>query len=232
MAPPWAAVILAGGQARRLGGADKPGITVRGRTLVTTVVSVAVQAGARRIVVVGPGRPDLTTEVAAAADQKAPAVVVEFAREDPPGTGPVPALRAGLALVAEPWLALLAADLPFVQRLHLRAILAAARRSGGAMLTDDQGRPQWLASCWRTAGLRHALAGYGGDSLRGLLDPLQGTPLTMLPRSGQPPPWLDCDTPEDVAAARGWPLPGRPCNPPGNLEVPARAPDEPGLSPQ
>ncbi len=69
------------------------------------------------------------------------------------------------------------------------------------MLVDGQGRSQWLASCWRTATLRSALACYQGDSLGGLLGPLRPTVVTNSAVAGQPPAWLDLDTAEDVAAA-------------------------------
>jgi molybdopterin-guanine dinucleotide biosynthesis protein A len=189
-------VILAGGRARRLGGADKPGIAIGGRTLVATAVGAAVAAGTHQVIVVGPPRPELITEK--------PATAVEFTCEDPAGCGPVPAVRAGLDLVTEPWLVLLAGDMPFLREQHLQAILRAARHSGGAMMIDDTGRPQWLASCWRTTDLRRALTTYSGDSLRGLLEPRRGVPVMMPPEPGEPAPWLDCDTPADLTAARDW----------------------------
>jgi molybdopterin-guanine dinucleotide biosynthesis protein A len=137
-------------------------------------------------------------------------MAIDFTTERPPGAGPVPALRAGLLLVTEPWLLLLAADLPFLRDSHLRELVAAARQSGGAMLVDDHARAQWLVSCWRADALRTALAGYRGGSLGGLLGPLRGAELTraglagagLAIPAGQAPPWLDCDTPEDLAAAR------------------------------
>jgi molybdopterin-guanine dinucleotide biosynthesis protein A len=146
--------------------------------------------------VVGSPRPGLAGELAAWG------CAVTFTTEQPPGAGPVPALRAGLQLIAAPWLILLAADLPFLRDSHLRALLAAAtgQQARGAMLVDDQGRPQWLASCWRTADLTAALAGYQGSSLGGVLGPLRPVEVTVAPE--QAPPWLDCDTPQDVAAAR------------------------------
>ncbi len=55
-------------------------------------------------------------------------------REDPPGSGPVPALRRGLAEVAAPWVFLLAADLPFIRAGHLGSLLAAA---SGSRLTSE-----------------------------------------------------------------------------------------------
>jgi molybdopterin-guanine dinucleotide biosynthesis protein A len=179
------AVILAGGRARRLGGADKPGMVVGGRPLIAWVADAV--AGAAVVVVVGPARPDLPDAVAV--------------REDPPGAGPVPALRTGLAEVTAPWVALLAADLPFLRAAHVGELLAAAREHGrGAILADDGGREQWLAGVWRTAALREALAGYQGASLGGLLGPLRPEPVGSAERR---PPWYDCDTPEDLEAATG-----------------------------
>ncbi|GAA3162009.1 NTP transferase domain-containing protein [Nonomuraea roseoviolacea] len=108
MSAGYDAVVLAGGEARRLGGADKPGLVVGGRTLLERVAGAV--SGAGRVVVVGPVRD-------------VPGVV--FTREDPPGGGPVPALRAGLREVTAPRVVLLAADLPFLAPSHVAALLAA-----------------------------------------------------------------------------------------------------------
>ena len=183
-------MLLAGGRASRLGGADKPAITIAGRTLLARVAAAAADAGAGRVVVVGPARAGLS------------GIPAEFTTEEPPGAGPVPALRAGLGRVAEPWLLLLAADLPFLTGPHLRALCAAAQDAqAGALLTDGDGRPQWLVSCWRTDRVRSALAGYRDASLGGLLGPLRPASVTPGRVPGEPPPWLDCDTSEDLAAA-------------------------------
>jgi molybdopterin-guanine dinucleotide biosynthesis protein A len=179
---PFDAVILAGGRARRLGGADKPGMPVGGRPLIARVAEAV--SGAERIVVVGPPRPGLE-----------PAIVV---REDPPGAGPVPALRAGLAQVRSPRVALLAADLPFLTAADVTRLLRAVSGTG-AVMVDDDGREQWLAGAWRTDRLRAALDGYEGASLRGLLAPL--APVTLASAAGERPPWYDCDTPEELARA-------------------------------
>jgi len=190
-----AALVLAGGQASRLGGADKPGIEVGGRTLLAAVAMAAAGAGAWHVVVVGPARPELAAALPGGAR-------VDFTTERPAGAGPVPALRAGLTRVREPWLLLLAADLPFLRDSHLRELVEAAKRSGaGALLVDGDDRPQWLVSCWRTASLRTALAGYAGSSLGGLLGPLRAAHVAVA-AGGEAPPWQDCDTPEDVATAR------------------------------
>jgi len=180
-------IILAGGAAVRLAGRDKPALVVGGRSLLEAVIAAG--AGAERVIVVGPPRDGPTT------------TAVLFVSEDPPGAGPVPALRRGLGEVRAPWIALLAADLPFLRPAHVAALLTAAREQGtGAVLADDMERPQWLAGAWRTEAVRSALDAYQGSSLRGVLGPLRPA-LTRAP--GEPPPWLDCDTPEDLAWARG-----------------------------
>jgi molybdopterin-guanine dinucleotide biosynthesis protein A len=225
------AVILAGGRATRLGGTDKPALAVGGQSLVAAVAAAAAAAGARQVVLVGPRRPELLpslpdSESAGAEPGVRPeaepgpvpcpraAVTVEFTREQPPGAGPVPALAAGLRLARTRQVLLLAADLPFLRPWHLRDLAAAAAASGGAVLADDGGRPQWLTSCWQTAPLRAALAAYPGRSLGGLLGPLDPVLVSLVsPGDGPagPPPWLDCDTPEDLAAARRLARsPGRP----------------------
>jgi molybdenum cofactor guanylyltransferase len=223
--PEFDAVILAGGRAARLGGVDKPGLVVGSQTMAAAVTSAAAAAGARRAILVGPERPDLG-QIAAALPGGLAVV-----REDPPGAGPVPALRAGLPEVRAPWVAVLAADLPFLRGGHIRALLAAALASAGeppgaagAVMTDAAGRAQWLAGCWQSARLRSALLAYDGASLRGLLGPLhpvllaagtvpgsagpEGTGTastgTASTGTGAPPPWLDCDTPAELAAARTW----------------------------
>ncbi|MDN3355291.1 molybdenum cofactor guanylyltransferase [Actinomadura sp. DC4] len=178
----YEAVVLAGGGARRLDGADKPGLLVGGRALVEWVAAAV--AGAERLTLVGPPRPELPH-----------ATVV---REDPPGGGPVPALRAGLPGVRAPQVAVLAADLPFLRPPHVEALRRSAYGRSGAVLVDADGRPQWLAGVWRTADLRAALASYGGSSLRGLMDPLDPARVRA---AGEWPAWYDCDTPSDVAAA-------------------------------
>ncbi len=187
---PFGIIVLAGGRGTRLGGRDKPGLVVGGRTLLGAVVAAGAAAGARQVIVVGPERAGLDG--------------VLFVAEEPLGAGPVPALRRGLAEAAPPWMAVLAADLPFLRADDLRALRRAAAGHDGAVLADDAGRPQWLLGCWRTETLRRATAGYDGTSLGGLLGPLGPVLVRRVPVPGEPPSWLDCDTPEDLDRARGW----------------------------
>lgn len=184
--PPYAALVLAGGRAARLGGQAKPQLEVGGRTLLGSVLGAV--ADAERRIVVGP-------------PQRVPVDVV-VVREQPPGGGPVAALRAGLPEVATDVVALLAGDLPFLTAAligDLRAALAA----DGVLVVDEGGRDQYLLGVWRTDALRAALAPAGGPaSLRRLLAGLTVDRLHPSVPPGAPPPWLDCDTPADLARAR------------------------------
>lgn len=180
---PFDAVILAGGSARRLGGVDKPGLVLAGTTVLERV---AVAAGAAaRIVVVGPHRFRPTAH---------------YVREEPAGAGPVPALRAGIAQVRSSWVALLAGDMPLLTAhsvSQLRRSAHAHGSAGGAVLVDGDGRYQWLAGMWATAPLRDALGKYSESSLRGLLAPLDPTPVPAPETTS-----IDCDTPEELELAR------------------------------
>lgn len=190
---PVDAVILAGGVAARMGGTDKPGLRVGGRTLLERVVdAVRAHAPDARVVVVGPER-------------SSPQAL--YTRETPPGGGPVPALRAGLRYVRAPRFALLAADLPHLAAVHLAALDEAARRTPGAVFVDDVGHEQWLTGVWHTETVRTALAAYRRRSLHGLLGPLG--PRRLRPEDENVV--FDCDTPEDLARARAalGPRPGR-----------------------
>ncbi|RPE33635.1 molybdopterin-guanine dinucleotide biosynthesis protein A [Kitasatospora cineracea] len=184
------AVVVAGGAGRRLGGADKPALTVGGRTLLDRVLAAC--ADARQTLVVGPERP---TERAG----------VRWLREDPPGGGPLAAVAAALPAVTAPRVLLLAADLPFLDAATVRRLLAALDGDGGdrcdgALLVDAGGRDQPLAAAYRTAPLRAARTALGdpaGRPLRGLLAPLR---LTRLPDPAGAA--FDCDTWDELAAAR------------------------------
>ena len=185
--PPFAAVVLAGGRAARLGGQAKPQLDVGGRSMLATVLSALDGAAPR--VVVGPPQP-------------VPAGV-RLVRECPPGGGPVPALAAGLAEVGDAEVvAVLAADLPFVTPALVTALRE--RLTGdGVLVVDDTGRDQLLLGVWRTAVLRTTVAGARPHSpLRALFAPLAVRRHRPTPTAGMPAPWTDCDTPAELARAR------------------------------
>jgi molybdopterin-guanine dinucleotide biosynthesis protein A len=190
----YAAVVLAGGASRRMG-RDKLAEAVGGLPLLTRAVSACAAGGADPLVVVGPARPDLP-------------VPVVWAREEPPGGGPVPALAAGLAAVPADtaYAVVLAGDLPFVTPDDLRALraaLVAAPDAAGALAVDDSGREQPLLSAWRVGPLRARLR--EAEPLAGLpvyrtLAPLPRVRVELPPRPA--PAWRDLDTPDDLAAAQ------------------------------
>jgi molybdenum cofactor guanylyltransferase len=183
---PYAAVVLAGGRAARLGGRAKPQLEVGGRTMLETVLAAVADAAPR--VVVGPPQP------------VPPGVRV--VREQPPGGGPVAAMRAGLAVVDTDVVAVLAGDLPFVTSA-LVADLRARLTADGVLVVDDTGRDQYLLGVWRTAALRTALTGADGPvPVRRVLARLSVTRHSPAREPGTPPPWTDCDTPADLARAR------------------------------
>ncbi|MFE5920846.1 NTP transferase domain-containing protein [Streptomyces sp. NPDC056468] len=183
------AVVLAGGAARRLGGVDKPGVRVGGRPLLDRVLAAC--ADARTTVVVADPRPT--------------ARPVTWAREDPPGGGPVAALDAGLRHTGAEQVVVLSADLPFLDEGTVRRLLAALRSgdADGALLTDADGRDQPLVAAYRAPALRRELAALtqGRDGLAGL--PLRRlTGALALTRVPDPVASFDCDTWDDIATAR------------------------------
>ncbi|WP_444949359.1 NTP transferase domain-containing protein [Micromonospora ureilytica] len=226
----YAAVVLAGGAARRMGGVDKPARPVGGRPMRDRVLAAVTDATPR--VLVG------------AADAVPAGVLV--VREDPPGGGPVAAAAAGLALLGPDTavVALLAADLPLLTRTAIGDLLShldpetpdaeptgggsapappahgglvpahgglgGGRRPDGACFVDGNGRRQSLCGVWRVAALRTALdrltvergGSLSGAPVRALL---AGLVVREVAWSGEgPPPWFDCDTDEDVRRAEEW----------------------------
>ncbi|HWU45369.1 MAG TPA: DUF6457 domain-containing protein [Humibacter sp.] len=160
-----AAILLGGGRASRLGGVDKPGLIVDGRTLADHAFEAA--RDCRPIVAVGP--PSLRRDG------------VLLVREDPPFGGPVAAIGAGLAALgdhAPEWMLLLACDLP-----RAASAVALLRSTGpvsdevdGVVLVDEHGRDQWLAGRYRVRALRDALSRLDelpGTSMRRLVERLR-----------------------------------------------------------
>ncbi|MGY2003065.1 molybdenum cofactor guanylyltransferase [Blastococcus sp. SYSU DS1024] len=184
--PPYSAVVLAGGRAERLGGQPKPQLRVGRRTMLAAVLDAV--GDARRRIVVGPA-------------QEVPGDVL-LTREAPPGGGPAAALRAGLERVETAVVVVLAADLPFLTA-HLVGELRRRLRRDGVLVVDGTGRDQFLLGAWRADALRAAVG--GPDPPRALHRVVSGLAVDRFspPTSpGRPPPWLDCDTPEELARAR------------------------------
>lgn len=200
-------IVLAGGAARRLGGADKPALPVGGRSLLDRVLAACPDAV--RTVVVGPPRPTVRPVVTAL--------------EDPPGAGPVAAVDAGLRRTTADVVLVLSADLPFLTSETVAVLLGALRPPAGAevpgaddagigaavvdgaVLRDADGRDQPLVAAYRSAALRRAL-----EKLRAAHGTLVGLPLRLLlgelavqpVRDTTALASFDCDTWEALSAAR------------------------------
>jgi len=207
LSSPEAAVIVAGGQGRRLGGRDKPALVVHGRALLDRALDAV---SGIPVVVVGPRRT-------------LPAGVVGAA-EDPPGGGPAAAVAAGFAalpkLPADAIVAVLAADLPGIDASTLARLCAAllagsgdpdscdpdsgsgdtySADPGGAVLLDPSGHRQYLIGVWRRGLLAAAItrrAQWHDAPLRDLLAPIR---VVEVPGSDREA--ADIDTPADL---RRW----------------------------
>lgn len=165
MTAPVVAVILAGGQGRRMGGVDKAMVALAGRTLILRVFErVAPQVAAAAISANGDPARFAAFGVPVLAD----------APQEPPGrfAGPLAGLLAGArwALAAHPGALLLSVpcDVPFLPA-DLVARLAAARLPACAA---SFGRLHPLVALWRPEALVGP-AGAGG-SARALLAALGG----------------------------------------------------------
>ncbi|ALG85647.1 molybdenum cofactor guanylyltransferase [Gordonia phthalatica] len=184
-----AAIILAGGRASRLDGADKAAVEIGGRPLIDA--AFAAVSGASPVIAVG---PESVTRNG-----------VTVVREDPPFGGPVAGIHAALGHLdtvgapTETWL--LACDLPraelIVAQLHDVPI---PEDADGVVLVDADGREQWLAGRYRVASLRASLDGLPDVrdvAVRRLLAPLNLH--TVTDRIGAT---LDLDTWADVNSYR------------------------------
>jgi molybdopterin-guanine dinucleotide biosynthesis protein A len=176
------AIVLAGGTSARMG-VDKLRENLDGRSLLDRVLDAC--AAARRTVVVGPHR---VTERE-----------VVWAREEPPGTGPVAALAAGLAETSEPLVAVLAGDLGLMTPGALARLLAQAEGRDGVVYRDASGRDQYLAAVYARRPLEERLGRLGdleGMSMRMLV---AGLDLAYVTGGDEV---TDIDTPIDLDAAR------------------------------
>jgi molybdopterin-guanine dinucleotide biosynthesis protein A len=182
----FSAVVLAGGTAARMGGADKAGIELDGRTLLQHALDAVVDAV--EVVVVGDPVP---TDVPAT-----------FVREDPSYGGPAAALLTGLGalLEAAPTVVVLAVDMPRVTPHTLHRLRLATAGHDGSALVDATGRRQ-LAMALDVGALRAAASTYRaghGLPLRDLLAPLDLVEVAATGDEGR-----DVDTWSDLRDLRG-----------------------------
>lgn len=256
MTEPLAAIILAGGASRRMG-RDKASLLLpNGETLLERTLAAVRSAGATELVVAGDdpggtlpgeaGSPGAVSPQEAAAPAARPVsgtpstAEVVFVREDPPRSGPVPALDAALGRITAPLVLVLPCDLadPAAAATELvRAAGGLGAEQDGLVARDADGHRQHLTALFRASALRRGMAagadatpeagpaaspaaGSGARSGR-VRDRLAGLSLTEVPEAeGRPGTWADLDTPEDVDR---W----RPSSPPTAQATPAAGTTEP-----
>jgi molybdopterin-guanine dinucleotide biosynthesis protein A len=166
----FTAVVLAGGTAARLDGADKASVELHGRTLLTWVLDAVMDAA--EVVVVGDPVPAHRP--------------VTFAREDPRHGGPVAALLTGRDALLDPrgTVAVLACDMPFLTPATFQRLRAAAHGRDGAVLVGPDGRRQLalVLDVARLDAVRPGLEEQHGLPLHRLLAPLD---LAAVPSVGE-----------------------------------------------
>lgn len=203
-----AAIVIAGGEARRFG-ADKLALRdAEGRSLLEVTVA-GVGLVADPVIVVGPERPDFrqldgpgTPSSVVQLSESVPGrpAAVVWTREDPPGGGPCAALIAGLAYVPDDTthVVVLAGDAP-AGGAAVAALRQVIDDAAAAVVTDTSGREQPMTAVYAVPALKAAVAAYGDGrdmSIRQVLDDLR--PQTVVAIIDQWSASADIDLPEDA----------------------------------
>jgi len=184
----FCAVILAGGQAARLGGVDKASVEVDGRTLLAHTLDAVIDAA--EVVVVG--------------EQVITDRPVTFTVESPRYGGPVAALLTGCdaLLRATPTVVVVAVDMPRLTARTIRRLHDAMDELGrdGAVLVDPTGRRQLalVLDRERLDAVRPDHESQHGMSLRDLL-----TDLDLVEVSALDDEYRDVDTWHDLRDIQG-----------------------------
>ena len=132
MNPDVAALILAGGKATRFGGIAKHELVIGGRTIFAHQVDVLAPRVAEILV-------------------SAPADIAGFRTvRDTVGEGPLAGIAAGLAASAQPWLLVLAGDMPFITAAIIDSLIAARAPELDAVGLRINGLPEPLCCLLHT----------------------------------------------------------------------------------
>lgn len=183
------AVILTGGTAVRLSGADKASIELGGLTLLEHALGAMLDVD--EVVVVGDPVP--TTHP------------VNFVREDPPAGGPAAGLLAGLGCFARrpDVVVVLAVDMPLVTSSTVRRLLEAYRShdgADGAALIDDSRKLQYLCAVYSVESLNRVRPSYEEEHGLAMRTLVGGLRLEHVPAFG--PEARDVDTWTDLLTMR------------------------------
>lgn len=187
--PKTGGVILTGGNAVRLSGADKASIELGGLTLLEHALGALLDVD--DVVVVG--EPVPTTRP------------VTFTREDPAGGGPAAGLLAGLGCFARrpELVVVLAVDMPLITSSTIRRLMEAANthpNSDGAALIDDGRKLQYLCAAYSRDALDRVRPPYEQEHGLSMRDLVSGLRLEHVPAFG--PETRDVDTWTDLLSMR------------------------------
>lgn len=191
MIPDCTALILAGGDSRRMG-RDKTRLEFDGQPLLQRVIGQM---------------QTLFPQVLVSVRQARPGIDVPQVCDETSGAGPLAGLCAGLARAETPWVFAVAADMPFLNPA-LIGQLAQRRSSCQAVVPVVQGYPQPLTAFYARSALpaiHAALAGSGKHSLRDVLERLDVLWVDEESLHAADPgllSFVDIDTPEDLVRAR------------------------------
>ena len=185
-----AAVIMAGGDSRRMG-QDKANLLLGERTLLQSVAATL---------------QPLFPEVIVSVRQPRPEINLPQVCDDPAHSGPLAGLAAALDRATTPWIFAVACDMPFITPAVIE-YLALQRADCQAVVPMVGGYPQPLAAFYARSCLdvvRDNLNSNGKHSLLALLGKLQVRYVSedeMLSVDPQLRSFFDLDTPQDVARA-------------------------------
>lgn len=168
-----AALILNGGKARRMGGADKSRIQVEGKSIVhrqCDLLSQRFEACAMAGKTI-----DIPTDLP-----------LHALGDRVGGLGPVDGIASGLAWSPEPWLFVVASDMPYLSLPLIDALLAAREEKSDIVCVDCAGRAQPLFALYHRRLLPTLDARLGAGLLRAselLQSPPEGVSVTRLPEA-------------------------------------------------
>jgi molybdopterin-guanine dinucleotide biosynthesis protein A len=187
---------LAGGAARRLGGAKRH-LQVGGRSLLSRSLDAAAEVADE--VLLMPGTRPLPASVASG---------VRCLADQSGEQGPLGALVAGLGAARHDWCLLLPCDMPFVDPAVVRCLADVASRDevDAVLVASDHGREPFGALYHRRAlPVATRYLAEGGRSLQGLLDLLAVHELASAAFASRY--LFNVNTPDDLAEARAMAAP-------------------------
>lgn len=194
-----AGLVLAGGQSRRMG-RDKALLPLGGRPMIAHVLE-------RLAPQVGPMAINANGDSARFADFGLPVLA-----DDLPDTGPLGGVLAGLlwAEALEPRpdaLLTVPVDSPFIPQDLVARLATAEAHEGGIVIAASGDRDHPVVGLWPT-GLSSRLAewrrGARSHGVRAFLAACGFTVVKFPLRTGDPDPFLNVNTPEELARAEGW----------------------------